>query len=199
MDGACRLYQQKAVHDINTNTPPELCIKVKTNYLFDPYYKPFKSKIYIDEKNQLLTGRRPVTFASLFAQTKKDGTKDKRYKVNQTTGTTAKTNVQNSPVKADGTPDKRFKANKTAPPIVTPPSHTKADGRPDNAIKITKQHPLNPLYRLLLLHRPLFSIPRLPHLRHPMVVQLISKRTVRQTFLTQRLRKIVRSGDQDHG
>jgi Ni/Co efflux regulator RcnB len=41
------------------------------------------------------------TTAGTFAQTKKDGTKDMRYKANK------------KPLKKDGTPDKRFKQNKT--------------------------------------------------------------------------------------
>ena len=41
------------------------------------------------------------TATGTFAQTKKDGTKDMRYKANKTV------------VKKDGTPDLRYKANKT--------------------------------------------------------------------------------------
>lgn len=41
------------------------------------------------------------TTTQTFAQTKKDGTKDLRYKANKV------------PLKKDGTPDKRFKASKT--------------------------------------------------------------------------------------
>ena len=44
------------------------------------------------------------TTTGTFAQTKKDGTKDMRYKANKT-----KTVV----VKKDGTPDMRYKSNKT--------------------------------------------------------------------------------------
>lgn len=40
------------------------------------------------------------TTTQTFAQTKKDGTKDMRYKANK------------QPLKKDGTPDKRFKATK---------------------------------------------------------------------------------------
>ncbi|MBB5634922.1 hypothetical protein HDF26_002402 [Pedobacter cryoconitis] len=43
------------------------------------------------------------TTTQTFAQTKKDGSKDMRYKKNK------------QPLKKDGTPDKRFKTNKTAP------------------------------------------------------------------------------------
>lgn len=41
------------------------------------------------------------TTTATFAQTKKDGTKDMRYKANKTV------------VKKDGTPDMRYKSNKT--------------------------------------------------------------------------------------
>ncbi|RYE33177.1 MAG: hypothetical protein EOP42_08585 [Sphingobacteriaceae bacterium] len=41
---------------------------------------------------------------------KKDGTPDKRYKMNKAEKTTT-----TAPMKKDGTPDKRYKANKTAP------------------------------------------------------------------------------------
>lgn len=42
---------------------------------------------------------------------KKDGTPDKRYKMNK-----AATPATAGPMKKDGTPDKRYKANKTASP-----------------------------------------------------------------------------------
>ncbi len=42
---------------------------------------------------------------------KKDGTPDKRYKMNK-----AEKPAQAGPMKKDGTPDKRYKANKTASP-----------------------------------------------------------------------------------
>ena len=44
------------------------------------------------------------TTTQTFAQTKKDGSKDMRYKKNK------------QPLKKDGTPDKRFKTNKEAKP-----------------------------------------------------------------------------------
>ncbi|KIO75693.1 hypothetical protein TH53_19135 [Pedobacter lusitanus] len=54
------------------------------------------------------------TTTQTFAQTKKDGSKDMRYKKNK------------QPMKKDGTPDKRFKANKeTKKPTtvkMTPPA-----------------------------------------------------------------------------
>ncbi|HEY0174827.1 MAG TPA: hypothetical protein VGC08_00525 [Pedobacter sp.] len=47
------------------------------------------------------------TTTQTFAQTKKDGTKDMRYKANKTV------------LKKDGTPDMRYKANKTVTKTTT--------------------------------------------------------------------------------
>ena len=48
----------------------------------------------------LLLAVMTITYTSTFAQTKKDGTKDMRYKANKQVK------------KKDGTPDMRYKANK---------------------------------------------------------------------------------------
>lgn len=57
------------------------------------------------------------TTTATFAQTKKDGTKDMRYKANKT--------VTKTVTKKDGTPDLRYKDNKT----VTKTSTKKTEAR----------------------------------------------------------------------
>lgn len=55
----------------------------------------------------LLLAVMAFTTVGTYAQTKKDGTKDMRYKANK------------KPLKKDGTPDKRFKQNKEVKKTVT--------------------------------------------------------------------------------
>ena len=61
-----------------------------------------------------------------FAQTKKDGTPDKRYKASKPAKSTAATTpaATTSHTKKDGTPDKRYAANKTAPTAKAPATTT---------------------------------------------------------------------------
>ncbi|TAH26730.1 MAG: hypothetical protein EAZ07_03495 [Cytophagales bacterium] len=69
-----------------------------------------------------------ITFGmmSLLAQTKKDGTPDKRFKENK--------EIKSPKLKADGTPDMRFKENKDTKKEI-PKEKLKADGTPDKRFK----------------------------------------------------------------
>lgn len=67
----------------------------------------------------------------LFAQTKKDGTADMRFKENKE----AAVKKEQPKLKADGTPDMRYKENKA---IEKP---LKADGTPDKRYKDNKTVP----------------------------------------------------------
>lgn len=58
------------------------------------------------------------TTTATFAQTKKDGTKDMRYKANKTV------------TKKDGTPDMRYKANKTVKKTSTKSTTAKKTAKP---------------------------------------------------------------------
>lgn len=58
------------------------------------------------------------TTTATFAQTKKDGTKDMRYKANKTV------------TKKDGTPDMRYKANKTVTKTSTKSTTAKKTAKP---------------------------------------------------------------------
>lgn len=73
----------------------------------------FSTATFAQTTTPRTTGTTPATSSTSKSGIgmKKDGTPDKRYKMNK-----AEKTATAGPMKKDGTPDKRYKANKTASP-----------------------------------------------------------------------------------